>query len=45
MIIEQIKEVRARSGVGMDACRKALEESDGDVEAALELLKKRGEGL
>jgi len=40
--LEQIKEVRARSGVGMDACRKALEESGGDVEGALELLKKRG---
>jgi len=40
--LEQIKEVRARSGVGMDACRKALEESGGDVEQALELLKKRG---
>jgi len=40
--LDQIKEVRARSGVGMDACRKALEESGGDVEQALELLKKRG---
>ena len=40
--LEQIKEVRARSGVGMDACRKALDESAGDVEKALELLQKRG---
>lgn len=40
--LAQIKEVRARSGVGMDACRKALEESGGDVEGALELLQKRG---
>jgi elongation factor Ts len=40
--LEQIKEVRTRSGVGMDACRKALEESAGDVEKALELLQKRG---
>lgn len=38
----QIKEVRARSGVGMDACRKALEETGGDVEKALEVLQKRG---
>lgn len=40
--LEQIKEVRARSGVGMDACRKALDEAAGDVEKALELLQKRG---
>jgi len=40
--LEQIKEVRSRSGVGMDACRKALEETSGNVEQALELLQKRG---
>lgn len=42
MSLEKIKEIRARSGVGMDACRKALEEAAGDVEAALQLLQKRG---
>jgi elongation factor Ts len=40
--LAQIKEVRARSGVGLDACRSALEESGGDVESALELLKRKG---
>lgn len=40
--LAQIKEVRARSGVGVDACRKALEESGDDVEKALEALQKRG---
>lgn len=41
--LEQVKEVRKRSGVGINACQKALEESGGDVEKALELLQKRGE--
>jgi elongation factor Ts len=40
--LDQVKEVRARSGVGIDACRKALEESGDDVEQALEYLRKKG---
>ncbi len=39
----QIKELRQRTGVGLMACRKALEESSGDMEQAIELLRKRGE--
>jgi len=40
--IEKIKEVRSRSGVGMDACRKALEEAGDDVEKALFILQQKG---
>jgi len=41
--IEQIQSLRNRTGVGMMAVKKALEEAGGDEEAALELLRKRGE--
>ena len=41
--IDQIKELRERTGVSMMACKKALEESDGDYETAIEVLRKKGE--
>lgn len=37
-----ILKLRQRTGLGMMECRKALEETGGDVEAAIELLRKRG---
>ena len=37
-----VKEVRERSGAGMMECKKALVETDGDIEAALEYLRKSG---
>lgn len=37
-----IKELRARTHLGLTECKKALEESQGDLEKALELLQKRG---
>jgi elongation factor Ts len=36
------KELRDRTGVGMMDCKKALEETDGDMDKAVELLQKRG---
>ena len=33
----QVKELRDISGVGMMECKKALTETDGDVEKALDL--------
>jgi len=36
------KELRDRTSVGMMDCKKALEESDGDMDKAVELLQKRG---
>ncbi|MEM7542022.1 MAG: translation elongation factor Ts [Pseudomonadota bacterium] len=37
-----VKELRERSGAGMMDCKKALVETDGDLEAALEALRKSG---
>lgn len=38
----QVKELRERTGAGMMECKRALEESGGDVEAAIDLLRSRG---
>ncbi len=39
---EQIKELRARTGAGIMDCKRALEETEGDIAAALAILKQRG---
>jgi elongation factor Ts len=36
-----VKELRDRTGAGMMDCKKALEETNGDIEAAVELLRVR----
>ncbi len=38
-----VKTLRDKTGVGMMACKKALAEANGDMDAAVELLRKRGE--
>ncbi len=40
--IDSIKDLRQRTGAGVLDCKKALEEADGDIEKAMELLRKRG---
>ena len=35
----QVKELRELSGVGMMECKKALAESSGDIQKALDLLR------
>lgn len=40
--IELIQQLRERTGVGMLDCKKALEETNGDIEKAVELLRKKG---
>jgi elongation factor Ts len=37
-----VKELRNRTGAGMMDCKKALEESGGDMEQAIEYLRKKG---
>ena len=37
-----VKELRERTGAGMMDCKRALVDSEGDVEKAIELLRKRG---
>lgn len=39
---EKIKELRERTGVGLGKCKSALEETGGDIEKAIEVLRKAG---
>ncbi len=39
----QVKELRERTGAGMMECKKALVESGGDIDAAQDLLRKKGQ--
>lgn len=38
----RIQELREITGLGMMDCKKALEETDGDIEKAIEFLRKKG---
>ena len=38
-----VKELRDRTGAGMMDCKKALVETSGDIEAAIDLLRSKGE--
>jgi elongation factor Ts len=38
----QVNELRQKTGAGMMDCKKALTESDGDFEKAIEILRKKG---
>jgi elongation factor Ts len=38
-----VKELRERTGAGMMECKKALGETNGDIEAAIELMRKSGQ--
>jgi elongation factor Ts len=40
--IALIQQLRERTGLGMMDCKKALEETNGDIEKAIELLRKKG---
>ncbi len=37
-----VKELREKTGAGMMDCKKALMESDGDIDKAIEFLRKKG---
>lgn len=37
-----VKELRERTGAGMLDCKKALEETNGDIEKAIDLLREKG---
>ena len=43
--LEQIKELRKLTGVSLSQCKKALEETKGDLEKSKEILRKWGESL
>lgn len=40
--VKQIKKLREKTGVSIADCRRALEESDGNFEKAIDWLKKQG---
>ena len=37
-----VKELREKTGAGMMDCKRALGDSDGDIEAAVDWLRKKG---
>ena len=37
-----VKELRERTGAGMMDCKRALSETDGDMDKAIELLREKG---
>ncbi len=39
---KSVAELRARTGAGMMDCKKALEEANGDMDAAIAILRKKG---
>jgi elongation factor Ts len=39
---KDVAELRARTGAGMMDCKKALEEAGGDLDAAIDVLRKKG---
>jgi len=42
---KDVKSLRDQTGAGMMDCKKALNEAEGDIEKAIELLRKRGQKL
>ena len=40
---KDVAALRAKTGIGMMECKKALVEADGDFEAAIKLLREKGE--
>ncbi|HAS21068.1 MAG TPA: elongation factor Ts, partial [Lachnospiraceae bacterium] len=40
---KQVKQLRDMTGSGMMDCKKALTETNGDMDAAVEYLRKRGQ--
>ncbi|WP_066193782.1 MULTISPECIES: translation elongation factor Ts [Gracilibacillus] len=39
---QQVKELREKTGAGMMDCKKALQETDGNMEAAIDFLREKG---
>lgn len=43
--IEDIKKLRTMTGAGMMDCKNALAETGGDIEAAIEIIRKKGQAV
>jgi elongation factor Ts len=44
-MLDKVKELRIKTNAGMMECKKALSESGGDLDKAIEVLRKRGVSL
>jgi len=44
-MVDAIKKLREKTSAGIVACKKALRESNGDVDKAVEILRKQGVAL
>jgi elongation factor Ts len=42
---KDVNELRKKTGAGMMDCKKALQESNGDVESAIDFLRKKGQKI
>lgn len=43
--LEDIKKLRSLTGAGLGDCKKALAEAEGNIEAAIELIRQRGQAV
>ena len=43
--LEDIKKLRTMTGAGLGDCKKALAEANGDIEAAIEIIRKKGQAV
>ena len=43
--IEDIKKLRKMTGAGMMDCKNALAETEGDIQAAIEIIRKKGQAV
>ena len=43
--LEDIKKLRTMTGAGLGDCKKALAESNGDIEVAIEIIRKKGQAV
>ena len=43
--IEDIKKLRHMTGAGMMDCKNALAETEGDIQAAIEIIRKKGQAV
>ncbi len=39
---QMVKELREKTGAGMMDCKKALQQTDGDMEKAIDFLREKG---
>ena len=43
--MSDISKLRKLTGAGMMDCKKALQETDGDMDAAVEIIRKKGQAV